>query len=100
MKVSIKTSFQLAIFCLLASFLVTCTKGKGNIYAEGRVYNPNSGEGIEGVEVILMRTNNPTVEYQGTPLKRKDALQNQVKKEPQPKLRLLYFNVLISNNSY
>ena len=72
MKVSIKTSFQLAIFCLLASFLVTCTKGKGNIYAEGRVYNPNSGEGIEGVEVILMRTNNPTVEYQGTPLKRKE----------------------------
>ena len=58
MKKAIKIQLQLTLFSLLAIILLTtCTKGKGNIYAEGRVYNPITGEGHSGIEMKLIRTN-------------------------------------------
>jgi hypothetical protein len=65
-----KNLFYISLILLLLS----CTKGKGNIYAEGRVYNPISGQGISGIEVRLMRTNNPTLAYEGTGLEQKELV--------------------------
>jgi hypothetical protein len=45
------------LYISLILLLFSCTKGKGNIYAEGRVYNPITGEGHSGIEMKLIRTN-------------------------------------------
>jgi len=43
------------IYIGVVSFLFSCTKGGGNVYIEGRVYNPITGEGIEGANIIMYR---------------------------------------------
>jgi len=43
------------LYISILAFLLSCTKGGGNVYVEGRVYNPITGEGIEGAEIILYR---------------------------------------------
>ena len=43
--------YSLAIFCFCA-----CTKLGKNVTIEGRVMNPITGEGIEGIELELLRT--------------------------------------------
>lgn len=37
-------------------FIIGCTKEGGNIYIEGRVYNPVTGEGYANVEVMLVKS--------------------------------------------
>ena len=49
--------YSLAIFCFCA-----CTKPGKNVTIEGRVMNPITGEGIEGIELELLRT---TTGYNG-----------------------------------
>ncbi|TSJ45448.1 hypothetical protein [Fluviicola chungangensis] len=46
------------LFVLILCFvtLTTCTKFGKNVYVDGRVYNPITGEGIEGVPIKLYRT--------------------------------------------
>ena len=45
---------KIAILAVLYSSF-SCTKGGGNIYVEGRVYNPVTGEGIPNVTLNLYR---------------------------------------------
>ena len=48
------------IYISLIGFLVlACTKGGGNMYVEGRAYNPVTGEGIEGIQIRLWRSAPP-----------------------------------------
>ena len=44
------------ISIVLGVALFACTKGGGNIYVEGRVYNPVTGEGIPNAEIILFKS--------------------------------------------
>lgn len=46
------------IFLLLAPLLSGCTKFGKNITVEGKVYNPITGEGIENVEIKLLKVSN------------------------------------------
>lgn len=39
--------------------LLSCTKGSGNIYVEGKTYNPVTGAPIPNVKIELIRTNKP-----------------------------------------
>lgn len=44
------------LYIFLVSILIfSCTKGGGNIYIEGRVFNPVTGDGIKGIEIDLLR---------------------------------------------
>lgn len=49
--------FRLLLGILLFSFgLSACTKFGKNVYVDGRVYNPITGEGIEGIPIKLYRS--------------------------------------------
>ena len=50
-----KLNYFLVCILLLIT-LSTCTKFGKNIYVDGRVYNPITGEGIEGVPVKIYRS--------------------------------------------
>ena len=43
------------IIVFFLCILFSCTKGGGNIYIEGRVFNPVTGDGIKGIEIDLLR---------------------------------------------
>ena len=43
------------LYIIILTFLFSCTKGGGNVYVEGRVYNPITGNGIKGIEIDLLR---------------------------------------------
>ena len=47
------------IYILFGLLLLSCTKGSGNIYVEGKTYNPVSGAAIPNVKIELVRTNKP-----------------------------------------
>ena len=49
-----KLTTKIPLLILLLGFL-SCTKGGGNIYVEGRVYNPVTGEGIPDVKINLTK---------------------------------------------
>jgi hypothetical protein len=57
-SMSIDSSLKLLKKLLYISILIllfSCTKGGGNMYVEGRVYNPVTGEGIEGIQIRLWK---------------------------------------------
>ena len=60
-----KLNYFLVCILLLIT-LSTCTKFGKNIYVDGRVYNPITGEGIEGVSVTLYRNKIDTKDPIGT----------------------------------
>lgn len=48
------TRFLIPILILI---ITACTKGGGNVYFSGKVYNAVTGEGISGVEIKLIKSN-------------------------------------------
>ena len=44
------------IYIFLLTTLTTCTKFGKNVYVDGRIYNPITGEGIEGIPIKLYRS--------------------------------------------
>jgi len=55
-------------FLLLAT-LTTCTKFGKNVYVDGRVYNPITNEGIEGISIKLYRSKIDSKDPLGTAYK-------------------------------
>ncbi len=47
---------NLAFYIILSISALSCTKLGKNVTIEGRVMNPIKGEGIEGIELELLRT--------------------------------------------
>jgi|GEM_PF-1113319 len=46
---------KLIYISLISFLLLACTKGGGNMYVEGRAYNPATGEGLKNIKIQLWK---------------------------------------------